>query len=291
MPSPLGSDGLHVRDTGAWARRKLEFLDRYLPAALDATARKRRRVYVDLFAGPGRNVSNEKEFPGAALKALKAISPGNVAFTDAVMVNLLPTHHRALEARVDALCRAGDSRVPRERISLRLADANDVAPSIITAFNPRDYLLVFADIEAPRQLSFNTIRSLKPAGYQSVDLYVLFPLDMGVQRLIAYDPATRDSFAAGLDEYFGTPDWRELAREARINPGRRDSLRRRLTELYCRQLRTVWKNADEMLDVYLRNRQRLYKMIFAESSGVANRIKSHIRSRMNEDQNLPLFNG
>ena len=49
----LAADGLSARINGEWAEAKLSFLDYYAPVAIDATEQKHRRVYIDLFAGPG----------------------------------------------------------------------------------------------------------------------------------------------------------------------------------------------------------------------------------------------
>ncbi len=121
---PLGRDGLPVRLNGEYARVKLQFLDQYLPSALNATQRKPRRVYIDLFAGPGRNFDGLAEFPGGALRALEATGKGSgTAFTDAVLVNLEVTDHEALTERVQRACTSGRSRIPLERIRLLRGDA------------------------------------------------------------------------------------------------------------------------------------------------------------------------
>jgi three-Cys-motif partner protein len=271
-----------VRPNGQYARLKLEFLDRYLPAALNATKRKLRRVYIDLFAGPGVNSDGRIEFPGGALRALGATGTSSeTPFTDAVLVNLDSADHVALTERVNDLCRRGESRVPLERIRLVHGDANELLGDILRRFDPSDYLLVFADIEAPRQLPFDTLRVLR-AKHASVDLYVLFPLDMALRRLLAYNPRRRDEWAPILDAFFGCRDWRESADELRANPSRRDELGRQLTTLYCRQLMTLWEHAAAVVDVHLRKRRRLYRMVFAASHAAAERIKMHIQRAMTE---------
>ena len=282
MQHHVGSDGLRVRQSGQYARLKLEFLDRYLPAALNATKRKRRRVYIDLFAGPGANSDGHIEFAGGALRALVAAGPGTgTPFTDAVLVNLEAADHAALAERVRRSCASGESLIPLNRIEVLHGNANELLPAILTRFDPRDYLLVFADIEAPKQLPFDTLRTLR-ARHESVDLYVLFPLDMALRRLVAYNPRRREEWAPVLDAFFGCRDWKELADELRANPDRRDELGRRLTSLYCRQLRSLWEDADAVVDVHLRRRRRLYRMVFAADHDAAKRIKAHIQRAMAE---------
>lgn len=279
---PLASDGLRARKNGSYARVKLEFLDRYLPFALNATKKKRRRVYLDLFAGPGINIDVADEFPSGALRALSASGPGSgTSFTDAVLVNLDAADHRALSERVEGICTGGQSRVSMDRIQLVNGDANESLPAILEGFHPKDYLMVFADIEAPKQLPFVTLEALR-AEHTSVDLYVLFPLDMAVTRLVAYNPRRRREWGPVLDSFFGTNAWTEIADELRTNPGRRAELGRQLTGLYCRQLGTLWEEAGVVADVYLRKRQRLYQMVFASSHIAAGRIKTSVKLAMDQ---------
>jgi three-Cys-motif partner protein len=282
-PSLIGKDGLRVRHNGQYAKLKLDFLDMYLPSALNATQRKPRRAYIDLFAGPGRNSDGHVEFEGGALRALQAIGRGSsTSFTDAVLVNLDQADHAALSERVARLCTSGLSRVPLDRVGRLLGDANVMIEEIVSRFHPRDYLLVFADIEAPKQLPFATLQRLK-ARHQSVDLYVLFPLEMALKRLVAYNPRRREQWAPTLDAFFGCEDWGGLADQLRANPDRKADLGRALTELYCRQLRTLWEDATPTVDVFLRRRQRLYRMIFAASHEAARRIRTHIQKLIAAD--------
>jgi three-Cys-motif partner protein len=269
-----------MRHNGQYAKLKLEFLDRYLPAALNATQRKLRRVYIDLFAGPGMNSDGHVEFLGGALRALAATGPGSgTSLTDAVLVNIDEIDHKALQTRVANACAAGESRVPLERIRILRGDANELLPDILSRLDPWEYLLVFADIEAPRQLPFASLVSLR-ARHTSVDLYVLFPLEMALRRLMAYNGRRREEWAPVLDSFFGCTTWRAIAEELRANPDRADELGRRLTTLYCDQLKTLWEDADVVADVHLRKRQRLYRMLFAASHDAAARIKGHIKNTL-----------
>ena len=46
----------------------------------------------------------------------------------------------------------------------------------------------------------------------------------------------------------------------------------------------VWDDAQPVLDVYLRRRQRLYKMLFAASHEAAVRIRQHIQKLLSVDR-------
>ncbi len=53
----LGSDGLAVREVGRWTEEKLFYVRRYIEIFTTGMKVKwPRRVYIDLFAGPGRSI-------------------------------------------------------------------------------------------------------------------------------------------------------------------------------------------------------------------------------------------
>ncbi|HEX8309841.1 MAG TPA: hypothetical protein VF614_00895, partial [Chthoniobacteraceae bacterium] len=50
----LGSDGLPVRISGQWARRKHHYLRNYCGITTKSMHKRFRLVYLDVMAGPGR---------------------------------------------------------------------------------------------------------------------------------------------------------------------------------------------------------------------------------------------
>jgi three-Cys-motif partner protein len=293
MPQATANDGLRARVNGEWGETKLSFLDHYGPTALDATERKVRRVYADLFAGPGCNVREPggPEFEGGALRALKmrgARFPV-VSFTDAALVNLNRLDHEALEQRVARLVDGGECLVPRDRIEIRRADANDCLPELLSRFHRLDYILAFADIEAPKQWPWTSVEALKAQGHQSIDLYMLFPLEMGINRLLAYDEADRERHGPVLTRFFGNDRWREVVGR-RPTSAQAPELRRSLEELYLSQLRQLWTHADKVMNVRLRGQQGLYLMLFASDHEAGQRIAQWAKRRANSvsQTSLPL---
>jgi three-Cys-motif partner protein len=133
-------------------------------------------------------------------------------------------------------------------------------------------------MENLKQWPWDAMKALKAHGHTSIDLYTLFPLDMAIIRLFSYRKDQLDRYADALTRFFGTDDWRNLATR-RVTQAHSPQLRRDLVDLYLQQLRTLWKHAGEMVDVYLRGEQRLYKMLFASdhpaAKGIADWIKTH----------------
>src|SRR5438105_13937959 len=74
LSSELGKDGLPVRLSGDWVRRKHHYLDRY--CRITATGMKNKfteRVFLDVMAGPGtcKIKGSSEELPGSPLIAMK----------------------------------------------------------------------------------------------------------------------------------------------------------------------------------------------------------------------------
>lgn len=276
----IARDGLVARDNGPWGETKLSFLDYYCPSAIQATARKHQRYYIDLFAGPGRNVVRGRgnEFDGSPLRVLRYQSQGRLplAFTHAVFLNANRKDHEALKERVRRAASDGASRIPKEDIHCVNGDANIEIAGILGRIPREAYLMVFADMEAPSQWPWHSMCALRTLGHRSVDLYTLLPLDMAIVRLISYQRNQRERHATTLDQFFGTGDWRRLA-DRRLTEGQAGEMRHGLTELYLNQLRTLWQNAGPMIDVFLRGQQRLYRMLFASDHPAADRIASWIK--------------
>jgi three-Cys-motif partner protein len=286
-------DGLLARDSGPWGLTKLSFLDYYCPAAIQATERKVQRYYVDLFAGPGVNVvrgTPAVEYEGSPLRVLRYVGQQrqDLSFTHAVFINAMQRDNDALRTRVDRMIESGESRLVRENIDLIPNDANKVLSGVFRKIPHRAYVLVFADMEAPKQWPWDSMKALKAQGHESVDLYTLFPLDMAIIRLLAYRKDHFNRYAEALTRFFGTEAWRGLA-ERRITDAQSPQLRRDLVKLYVDQLRTLWKHAGEMVDVYLRGEQRLYKMLFASDHSAGKMISEWIKMHSNARTQGDLF--
>jgi len=277
LPTRIASDGLRARENGEWAVTKLQFLDSFGPTAIDATRKKRRRVFVDLFAGPGMSIDPRtgKEFPASSLRVLQmaGVQHPDLAFTDAVLVNLNQLDHRALEARVDRLVASGASRIPRDRISVIRSDANGVLDALLAGFHKLDYLWAFADLEAPRQFPFSTVETLRSRGHESVDLYALFPLQMGILRLTPYRRGELDQYAPILTAFFGTDEWRGIVeRRTTSDQERINACRRELEDLYIQQLRRHWNFVERVCEVRMTGRRGLYRMLFATDHEAGRKI-------------------
>lgn len=295
--SPISrDDGLRARDNGGWARDKLAFLDDYGPTALDATLIKRERVYIDLFAGPGRNVERGtgEEFEGSPLRVLQmqGRTAARPRFTAAHFVNLDPEDHAALATRVDRLYAAGRGLVPRAHVHVHRGDANHEAPKLIATAHEKAYVFVFADITKPSHWPWRTVERIAALPHGSVELYLLFPLGMAIKRLIGFQNSEHtEKCAASLTRFFGTDEWRPLVAQ-RVTEHQSGELGRGLEALYLAQLRRHWKYARAVKDVRYADRKTvggsLYRMLFASNHQAGEKIAEWAKNQVQGGQQMGL---
>lgn len=270
-----GSDGLPARDSGDWGKTKLDFLNKFGPVALDATVAKRSRCYVDLYAGPGLNVGREsrEEFLGSPRRAIELIGDrSRVAFTDAFLVNQDDVAHGALTQRIDRRYGESPLAIPREKVRTICGDANGELPGILDQIHPKSYVFVFADPDRPADLPWRSVDALRNyRKHESVDLYVLFPLDMALKRMVGYSDVAIEMNAAAMTEYFGSEDWRECE-QYRQSAALRQDFGRCLERVYLKRLRTLWKHAEHICDIKRGSGPRLYTMLFASDHDAGKKI-------------------
>jgi three-Cys-motif partner protein len=194
----LGSDGQIVRDSGAWAKEKLYYLEHYL--GIISAGMKRmwagRLYYVDLFAGPGKcriRGSNE-EFDGSPLIALK------FNFAKYFFVESDEECYRALRARVKA-------RAPEKDVEPLKGDCNDVIDKVKA---PATGLgLAFIDPTGVSPLAFDTIRKL--AQNRRIDLIINFHEGMGIRMNLGQ---YTKSAANALDRFMGSSRWKDRYKQS-----------------------------------------------------------------------------
>lgn len=221
---------------GDWTEQKLDRLRKYLPAYTtimrgNPTARALfQTIYVDAFAGTGyvtpRQKSTPPQDPGvfnlfetmddASEEALwLATVPETQAFLDGsarIALDVEPPFDRyifidkkAAHVRDLKTLRLQHYEM-RGRIEVRQGDGNE---ELIALCDQTDWrtqrAVVFLD-PFGMQVNWDTIQALGTKA--EVDLWLLFPLGMAVNRLLTRNALPPDDWARALDRALGTPDWR-----------------------------------------------------------------------------------
>ncbi|MGB7769539.1 MAG: three-Cys-motif partner protein TcmP [Verrucomicrobiia bacterium] len=196
MQSILSSgDGLPIRMSGEWAKRKHYFLKNYCGITTISMRNKFRLVYLDLMAGPGRckiEDTNE-EFSGSPLVALEH------DFANYIFIEKDPNLLNALDERV--------SKHPKARKVKIIPDdwLNGVASGQLR-FDASTLVVAFVDPIGISDVPLPAMQLL--AENPRIDLLVTIQYRLGIVRnLPQYLRAVGSETA--LDNFLGDQNWRE----------------------------------------------------------------------------------
>lgn len=235
------------REVGDWTRDKLKILADYLPGYLQATTSAIERIYIDGFAGPGRNVlkRSRTEIDGSPLIALNALARNGTRFDRLFFIEKDLKLATELEGLV--------SHDPRVKVMRE--DVNDGLPTIVAQLPTRSPTFVFLDTDGIEP-KWQTIQKI--AAHRT-ELLVNFPLGMSINRNADSDKVV---------QYFGTDACRPLL--SRRGPGHV----RGLIDLYKGRLRELgyqYTTEDDRL-VKTSGNRRLYYLLFVSKVDVAKTI-------------------
>jgi three-Cys-motif partner protein len=202
---------------GEWTTQKLEVLAKYLHAYTTALRKQPfEKLYIDAFAGTGyREAKRKDEVEGASEDLLfpDLAEPEPQTLLDGSARHALSTEPRferyifiersaARCVQLDALRsefpdRAGD-------IEIRQGDANVEIRALCSEDWRSRRAVLFLDPYG-MQVEWATIEAI--ADTRAIDLWLLFPLGIGVNRLLTRSGDIPRSWRHRLDLLLGTQDW------------------------------------------------------------------------------------
>lgn len=237
----LGSDGELVLKAGLWAIGKLYYIRRYCDIFNAAMKDKwPTRVYIDLFAGPGRCLieTTGKEIDGSPLVALGC----KVPFTHYFFNDIEPQAVQSLERRTLSFGSAVVNYFTR--------DCNEVVQDLLPQLPPGSLDFCFID-PTSWQIKFDSIRSLTNG--RRMDIAITF--HVGSMKRVADNPPRE------LLDFFPNPSWQEEYKRSRTTG---KALGQILLEVYKRGLEAIGY-IDIRDFILMRNRRQvpLYHLIFA----------------------------
>jgi three-Cys-motif partner protein len=209
-------DGGH-RFCGDWTEAKLDVLAKYLrgyTTALKNTTFE--KLYIDAFAGTGyREARRDDEGPAVspALLLPDLAEPEPQALLDGSARRALATNppfDRYLFIERDA-ARCSQLETLRaefpqlaDAIEIRQGDANAKIQALCSEAWGRRRAVLFLDPYG-MQVEWATIEAV--ARTQAIDLWILFPLGIGVNRLLVKSGDVPEPWRRRLDCLLGTQDW------------------------------------------------------------------------------------
>ncbi len=202
---------------GDWTTNKLERLRKYLCAYMRIFAENPRAqhfttIYVDAFAGTGHRINSQDRQPAVATSPV-ATDPEAESFKKGsarIALEVEPSFHRFIFIERDA-GRVSDLEALRaeflaKNVQIEQRDANAFLQQWCTRTDWRkNRAVVFLDPYG-MQVDWQTLVAL--AETQAVDLWLLFPLGVAVNRLLTNAGLPPNEWAKALTRIFGTEDWK-----------------------------------------------------------------------------------
>jgi three-Cys-motif partner protein len=277
-------DGLLARESGEWVKEKLFYVKRYIDAFEVAMRDKtwRRRIFIDLFAGPGKCTIREiKEIVlGSPLLALQTPYP----FTDYYFVDME-------QQNIDVLTkRSQTSSVPNEYVHILIGDANQRVKEIVADIAKIDkqfikgllpcLSLAFLDPEG-LELEWKTVETL--AQMNRMDLIIHYSQN-GLTRNMDRCYASQDETV--VDRFFGDRNWRQVYKNV-SEKKEIIGIHRALIDYYKSKLSklgyVVINDSEEIArEPLIRNTKRnapLYRLIFASKHPLGNKIWNEVTKK------------
>lgn len=195
-----------------WTQEKLEKVQNYLQTY--ATALKNQNfktIYIDAFAGSGYVYAKQdnslqpsllefgeeevKEFiSGSARNALDVVPP----FDQYIFIEKNKNRFNELQHLKNDYPELAD------KIHLKLAEANEVLQDFCQTDFRKKRAVIFLDPYG-MEVKWKTIEAI--ANTHAIDLWILFPLGVAINRFLRKDGNISENERKILDEMFGTDEW------------------------------------------------------------------------------------
>lgn len=276
---------------GDWSADKLERVRKYLGAYTTILSKYPYRIaYIDAFAGTGYQILKSDEradqllFPELAEQEPQTFLDGSARmalqvrprFTKYIFIEQDQNRFAELEKlKTDFPDMAQD-------IIMVQADCNAYLQDVCSNYNwKKNRAVLFLD-PFGMQVQWKTIEAI--ASTEAIDLWVLFPLGVAVNRLLRRDAHIGDKWRQRLDDLFGTPDWYDQFYQPRTRQtlfGEETTTEKvsnfdAIGHFFINRLKTVFAGVVEK-PLFLRNSRNnpLYMLCFAAGNtrGASTAIK------------------
>ncbi len=220
-----------ISTVGPWAKEKLECLHKYLSAYTTIMAKQsswcRGFVYVDAFAGPGHHhIRQEVRDKSQVSLELELVSEyqlndaGQQEYIKGSPRVALELEHPFTKYHFAELCQDRLSALGLLRqefngqrtIDINAIDCNDfLLRKFLPEYDWRKWrAIVFLD-PFGKQVPWETIQALAHTG--AIEIFLNLPVWMAIQRFLNRRGVFSEAESKRLDQYFGTPGWRDLLYE------------------------------------------------------------------------------
>lgn len=261
---------------GAWTERKLSVVRRYLEIYAQALKNQPfQRIYIDAFAGTGdRTDKRRATLPLLDLPEFEAVAKGSARLA----LEVEPSFHRYVlierATRRASELTALKTEFPSREIEIINDDANDAIATLCKTTNWRNTRgVVFLDPYG-LQVTWDTLVAV--ASTKALDVWVLFPSGMGLNRLLTKSGDIPQEWQDTLDRSLGTKEWLSAfyrsEQEADLFEGPRSKTVKdadpiKLETFYLDRLRTIFPTVmNKCVRLTNSKDQTMYLLCFASAN-------------------------
>jgi three-Cys-motif partner protein len=263
---------------GDWTTEKLGRLRSYLAAYTTILRRQTFTfAYIDAFAGSGyrepKGGADEKDWflPGLDDVEQRSFLQGSAQ----IALECDPPFHKYVfiekdEKTLAKLQKNLSQRFPEKKrnIIFQLGDANTVIQDLCKRDWRWHRAVLFLD-PFGMQVVWSTIEAV--AETRAIDLWILFPLGVGVNRMLTRDGQMDASWKRKLNDIFGQSDWYDLFYSPASQPSffHEDTMQKTanfsvILAYYVNRLRSIFPHvAENPLQLYNTRNNPLYALFFA----------------------------
>ncbi len=284
---------------GSWTAQKLERLREYLIAYHNALKNTPFTLYyIDAFAGTGYNTPKAAPddqsplFDDLAAKDTRQFLDGSARI--ALQIPRPFDHYVFIEQHSERCAELEKLKTAFPQLAPRIKPVNEEANSyLVSLCRSGDWIrenrraVVFLD-PFGMQVTWTTIQAI--AETKAIDLWLLFPLGIGVNRMLPKHGQISAGWRKRLDLMFGEPDWYSAFYETQATPslfGGTDEVAVKradysaISTYFVKRLKTIFPHvAENPLPLLNSSNCPLYLLCFAagnpKGGPIAKRIAEHI---------------
>ncbi len=282
---------------GEWTRIKLEVVRRYLEAYQTALKNQPfNTIYIDAFAGTGYYLPRQDAKHVATLLP-QLVEPEVIQLRDGSVRNALKVDPRfqkyifiEYDERKAAALEGLKTEFPDRAADITIVtqDANTYLQRLCNQADWHRYRAVLFLDPFGMQVSWETLMAI--ANTQAMDMWLLFPLGVAVNRMLTRDGEIPLAWQTRLDQMFGTHDWhqafyRESPQQSLFDEAPRVEKVATLEAIgtyFVERLRTIFPAVAQPRPLFNSTNNPLYLLCFAVGNpkptaiGAALGIANHI---------------
>ncbi|HVN49124.1 MAG TPA: three-Cys-motif partner protein TcmP [Bacteroidota bacterium] len=277
---------------GHWTEQKLLKIKNYLQAyARIMNKQSFRFAYIDAFAGSGyRTVITDEQsedflFPEFSECETTTFLDGSAR----IALQVKPQFHKYIFIEKDISKAQSLESLKQEfpllekKISIINADANTYLTDLCLNYSWKNNRAVLFLDPYGMQVTWSTIEAISKT--KAIDLWLLFPLGVAVNRLLYRKGNILPSFKKLLNELFGTKEWFRHFYSTTTHSGlfgeetaiEKISNFDSISNYFVSRLKTVFRNvAEHPLPLYNSRNNPLYLLCFASSNSTALKIAQDV---------------